>query len=202
MENKKVSAIITTYKRDVDVLKRAINSVLNQTYKNIETIFVNDYPDDKKLEIRIYNYLKSLKLNNLRYVCHDKNYGACKARNTGIKLSKGYYIAFLDDDDEWIEDKIELMVNEFVYNNVGLVYSNYYLCINNKISEVNFKNNNNNIFNELLCENVIGGTSMPLILKECFDNCGLFDEKLLSSQDMICGLEFLKNILLSLLINH
>ena len=102
MQNKPlVSVIIPTYNRGRLILD-SINSVLNQTYKNIELIVVDDCSTDNTEEI-----LKSINDSRIKYVKLEKNSGACIARNKGIELSTGEFIAFNDSDDLWITTKLE-----------------------------------------------------------------------------------------------
>lgn len=96
-----VSVIIPTYKRP-HLLVRAISSVLNQTYKNLEVLVVDDYSQDDTPSV-----VRAIKDPRVRYVRHEVNKGLPAVRNTGIRTVRGEYIAFLDDDDEWREDKIE-----------------------------------------------------------------------------------------------
>lgn len=96
-----VSVIIPTYNRGRLILD-SINSVLNQTYKNIELIVVDDCSTDNTEEI-----LKSINDSRIKYVKLEKNSGACIARNKGIELSTGKFIAFNDSDDLWITTKLE-----------------------------------------------------------------------------------------------
>jgi len=98
-----VTAIIITHNR-IDRLKRAIKSVLAQTYNNIELIIVNDGSKDGTKE-----YLENLiaKKPEIRIIHHDFARGACAARNAGIYAASGTYVAGLDDDDEWLPERIE-----------------------------------------------------------------------------------------------
>lgn len=96
-----VSVIIPTYNRGRLILN-SVTSVLNQTYKNIELIVVDDCSTDNTEEI-----LKSINDSRIKYVKLEKNSGACIARNKGIELSTGKFIAFNDSDDLWITTKLE-----------------------------------------------------------------------------------------------
>ncbi|WP_288911006.1 glycosyltransferase family 2 protein, partial [uncultured Thomasclavelia sp.] len=87
-----VSAIITTHNR-LELLKRAIQSVYNQTYSNIELIVVDDASDDGTKEWAEQQSFKFI------YIPKEKSKGGNYARNLGIKSSHGKYVAFLDDDD-------------------------------------------------------------------------------------------------------
>ena len=96
-----VSVVITTYRR-ASLVPRAIRSVQNQTYKNIEIIVVDDASPDNTEEI-----VRSIADPRIRYLRHEQNKGLPAGRNTGIRAAAGQYIAFLDDDDEWQETKLE-----------------------------------------------------------------------------------------------
>lgn len=169
------------------MLSRAIKSVLNQTYKEIELIVVDDNPKGSKYRKEIQENIKDLLGNKIKYVQHERNMGACKARNTGIKYSKGDYIAFLDDDDEWITNKLEMQIEKMNDPKVGLVYcsSRVIYTNGNKIIGTDLRSfrKSGYVFNELLKENFIGSTSCQLIRKKVIDDCGGFNETLQSSQD-------------------
>ena len=99
-----VSVIIPTYKRAV-LVQRAIDSVRRQTYRNVEILVVDDEsPDDTE------SVVKAIPDTRIKYIRHEKNKGLPAVRNTGIRAAKGELIAFLDDDDEWREDKLEKQI--------------------------------------------------------------------------------------------
>jgi len=106
IEEPLVSVCITTYKRP-QLVKNAIKSVVDQTYRNLEIIIVEDgMPTDNLVAwIRKVYPQKDIKYKNL-----GKNKGLSAARNCGIKYSSGEYITFLDDDDEWDSKRIELQI--------------------------------------------------------------------------------------------
>ncbi|MGL5427016.1 MAG: glycosyltransferase family 2 protein [Cetobacterium sp.] len=112
----KVSVIIPTYKRS-EFLKRAIESVLEQSYKNIEIVVVDDNLNDSsyrlKTEIIMLEYKNNIKII---YLKNSENKGGALSRNEGIKVATGKYITFLDDDDFYFEKKIELQILEFKKN--------------------------------------------------------------------------------------
>lgn len=179
-----VSVVITTYNRKLETLKRAINSVLNQTYKSIQLIVVNACPENIDLEKQIKEYI--LGIDDIEYICLPKNSGACVARNRGLDESKGKYIAFLDDDDEWTLDKIELQIKRFQElknKNIGLVYSSFIEIDKDKEKIIKFSNKEGYILKDILFSNIIGGTSNPLLLKEAVEKVNGFDEDFPSSQD-------------------
>ena len=102
----KVSVIITYYNKKTYILK-TINSILNQTYKNIEIIFVYDDSNQKDLE-----YIKRIlnKFKNKKLIINKKNLGVAKSRNKALKFCKGSYIAFIDSDDIWKKIKLEFQI--------------------------------------------------------------------------------------------
>jgi len=115
--SKLVSIIIPTYKR-TDMLARAIRSVLNQTYKNIEIIVVDDNESNsifrKEVEIIMQSFQGD---SRVKYIQHPYNKNGAAARNTGIKSSTGDYISFLDDDDYYLPEKIKKEVQFLEENN-------------------------------------------------------------------------------------
>jgi len=122
----KVSIIIPVYNVS-EYVERCINSVINQTYTELECIIVDDCsPDDsiKKCENVIAKYNGSI---CFKIIHHDHNRGLSAARNTGIEKATGDYLFFLDSDDEISKDAIELLLNEVHSNsNVEIVVGNTY----------------------------------------------------------------------------
>ncbi|MBU2541424.1 MAG: glycosyltransferase family 2 protein [Candidatus Omnitrophica bacterium] len=115
-----ISVIIITYNRSF-VIKRAIESVLKQTYKDLEIILIDDASSDNTHEI-----ISSITDDRVKLVRHDKNKGVAVSRNTGLKNSKGEFITFLDDDDEWLPEKLQTQLDLFkkLNSDVGLIYTN------------------------------------------------------------------------------
>ena len=104
-----VSVVIATRNRSL-LIREAIDSVLNQTYKNYELLIVDDGSiDDTEMRVKEFNNPR------IRYIFQE-NHGRSYARNTAIEMSKGEYLTFLDDDDLYLTKKIELQV-EFMRNN-------------------------------------------------------------------------------------
>ena len=187
-----ISVIITTYKRNKKYLERSIRSVINQTFKNFELLIVDDNGDNGygNNAREVVNSIKSE--NEIRIISHIKNMGAQEARNTGIKNAKGDYIAFLDDDDEWLERKLELQLQKFLENNdkkLGLVYCGFNKVVtdsNNEKKRVEAflpSIKNEELKDKIYRRNYIGSTSLPLIKRECFNTIGFFDTKLKAKQD-------------------
>ena len=126
----KVSVIIPVYKTS-KYLEEWLNSVINQTYKKLEIIIINDYSKDNSLEIINKYKDKRIKLINLK-----ENSGVAVARNEGIKSSIGDLICFLDSDDYWNLKKIEKQVKFIKKHNYAFIYSDYAYLNNNKKKRV------------------------------------------------------------------
>jgi len=181
---KLISVIIPTYKRP-DLLNKAIESVKKQTYKNVEIIVVDDNEPGSIYREETENKISSHLNKNLIYIKHEKNRGGCAARNTGIKNSRGDYIAFLDDDDIWLPDKLERQLKLFKQNdNLGIVYCHRYSFKENGriYRKKKSKLVKGYVFNEMLIHNYIS-TPVALVKRECFNKVGLFDERFKSRQD-------------------
>ncbi|MCR4663692.1 MAG: glycosyltransferase [Endomicrobiaceae bacterium] len=115
-----ISVIIPTYNR-AHLIKRSVESVLNQTYKNLELIIVDDGSTDNTKEV-----IDSVNDKRIVYV-KQQNKGACVARNNGIDLAKGKYIAFQDSDDTWLLDKLEKQINALKKNDADVVCSKMFV---------------------------------------------------------------------------
>lgn len=181
LEDMTVSVVIPTHNRCA-LLGRAIDSVLKQTYPVKEIIVVSDGSEDETDNI-MDKYCAQY--SNVHYHSYHPGRGGNYARNYGIKISTGKYVAFLDDDDEWHADKIEkqiaLIRND---NEIGIVCT----AINN--IHVSAKTQNRYIPPALydskrliLMKNCIGSTSTVLVERELFNRVGYFDEKLSACQD-------------------
>ncbi|WP_341876737.1 glycosyltransferase family 2 protein [Defluviitalea saccharophila] len=119
-DEKLVSVIIPVYNVESYIFD-TINSVINQTYKNIEIIVVDDGSTDNTGEI-----VKKISENHQRLIYYyQSNQGVSAARNKGIELSKGEYISFLDGDDLWMENKIEKQINEIISSGKKVCYCGY-----------------------------------------------------------------------------
>lgn len=177
--NELVSVIIPSYNREKTII-RAIESVLNQTYNNIEVIVVDDCSSDNTIKIlnKKYSGNTQVKIEKL-----STNSGACVARNRGISLSKGKYIAFLDSDDEFYPFKIEKQMEQLRLLHADLCVSDY-----DRIDQKGRKKSvlvkeytGDELYKELLFCNFI--TTGTLIGKaECF-KVEKFDERLPRYQD-------------------
>ncbi len=179
MRKPRVSVIIPTYNRDA-LLKRAIKSVLNQTYKEFEIIVVDDGSTDKTFDV-----VKKFEDKRIKYIRLKERHGASHARNIGIKLARGKYIAFLDSDDEWLPKKLEKQINVLENSppKVGVVYTGYWIIWDNKKFLGKIPKMRGYIFEDELLEDHISPTSCILLRKICIEKVGGFDEELPARQD-------------------
>lgn len=195
---KLVSVIIPTYSRPVN-LCRAIDSVLNQTYRNVEVIVVDDNgignQFQKETECVLNKYLSR---KNFFYLRHEINRNGSAARNTGVKFSHGEYIAFLDDDDEFLPSKLEIQVKvlERLDNSWGGCYCNINLIGRRKKSICNRKSGN--LTEDLLLGNIRFNTSTLLFRREVYLSLGGFDESFIRHQDWEFMIRFFREYKLCL----
>ena len=130
MENELVSVIMPTYNTG-NILEDSINSILKQTYQNLELVITDDNSDDKVTLDVLKKY--SEKDKRVKVIYLEKNMGAGYARNMSIKNAQGKYISFCDSDDLWIPDKIERQLDYMAQKGCSVTYSSYILCdLNNK----------------------------------------------------------------------
>ncbi len=182
-----VSIIITTYGGNRK-LERAINSVLVQTYIDFEIIVVDDnnpMSDARnKTKLMMQQYEK---LDNLIYVQHEKNMNGAFARNTGVKFSKGCYIAFLDDDDIYMPDRLKKMVEIMETDEmIDGVCCGVALIKENLITGIISQKNEKILTPVMLFENqnIIGTGSNIFIKKDVFWKLKGFDTGFLRFQDI------------------
>ena len=175
-----VTVIIPTHNR-VSLVQKAIASALNQTWKNIEILVINDAStDDTGTE------LKKLQNNNnsIRVIKNNISMGGAEARNQGIKNANGKFIAFLDDDDTWEPTKISKQMFLLESNPDCSVVSCWYY-FRSSIPFIKQVYKPKNIFDErpILNKNSLGGASNYLIKKQYLDDIGGFDPSLKGGQD-------------------
>ena len=116
---KKVSVIIPMFNSEKYIVE-CLNSVINQTYHNLEIIVIDDCSTDNSI-----NLVNSLKDKRINLIKMKKNSGVSKARNKGVNKATGDYICFLDSDDVWNLDKITKQVSFIEQNNYEFIYSSY-----------------------------------------------------------------------------
>ncbi len=168
-----VSVIVPVFNRQ-DYVAETIESIVKQTYKNIEIIIINDgSTDNSEKIIRTFQSQYPDIIN----VINQQNQGQVKARNNGLKIARGEFIAFLDSDDVWLLDKLEKQVCLF-NKKVGLVYSGvqYIDTWGNVIGEEQCDQNiKGAVYEKLIVKNrMTGGT--VIVRNEALKKVGLFDE--------------------------
>ncbi|WP_296382460.1 glycosyltransferase family 2 protein [Winogradskyella sp.] len=115
-------SIITPMYNNEAVIEETINSVINQTYTNWELILVDDASSDNTITLtKKYSNINT----RIKFFEHPKNKGAAEARNLGTKMAQGRYIAFLDADDLWKENKLELQTNILNTNKSDVCFGSY-----------------------------------------------------------------------------
>ncbi len=179
----KVSVIIPTYNRAGYIVK-TLESVFAQTYTDYEVIVVDDGSTDDTEEVLKPYY------DRIIYI-RKENGGQGSARNVGIKLAKGEYVAFLDSDDLWLPEKLEIQV-KFMDDNpeVGLVFSDFVVFYEDdtgcliEMRKVHLQGKELT-FQSLFHRNFIP-TLTVLVRKSCIDDVGLFDE----SRELIVGEDY------------
>lgn len=182
MNNQLVSVVVATYRRD-ETLGRALNSIAKQTYTNIEIILVDDN-DKHEWNSKVDEITKRFKADNqivIRKITNKPNQGSAKSRNIGIENSEGEYVTFLDDDDEYLPEKIErqieLMVSErsdYCLTDLVLYNDNGTLSAVRKHSYLNSTEN----ANLLLChlKYHMTGTDTMMFRRDYLLGIGGFDE--------------------------
>jgi len=183
----KVSIIIPFYNR-VDWVLEAVESAQNQTHKNIEIILIDDgsTEDTEKIQ-RIHD----IRIRYFRQV----NKGVSSARNKGMELATGDYIAFLDSDDFFLPEKLEIQLEHFRNNpEVGLVHSSYFQINENGdiIQEIDTSKMTGNVFPSILYKNQIA-TPTVLVKKEAIIQSQGFNEDVKIGEDTLFWSEIAEN---------
>ncbi len=186
-----VSVILPTYNR-AHLVGRAIQSVLRQTWENLELIIVDDGSTDDTGEV-----VRDFKDERLRYLGYGHNTGAAAARNRGIRASRGRYVAFQDSDDEWMPRKLERQVKAFAEASpaTGVVYTGFWRSRGNRkryhpstlrhlagMIPSDFRRLQGNIHCALQRGNWVT-MQAAMVRRECFDQVGGLDERLSRFQD-------------------
>lgn len=198
MSSKKtiVSIILPTYNR-LKYLQRSIGSVLSQTYQDWELIIWDDGSYDGT-----YDYCQSLRDQRIRYFWHE-NQGVSFARNRAIEKSTGQYLAFLDSDDEWINQKLEIQVSTLrAHQTIDLLFSDFKnINLVQNTTKNNFKDYSEAVrlltkkevetslnlivdgFNESLTRGNYIATDTIILKSDMINKYGPFNESLRNSED-------------------
>lgn len=180
-------SIITPCYNSADFISDTIQSVVNQSYNNWELILIDDNSKDETCAI-IKKF--TAKYNNIQLIKLDKNAGVSNARNLGLAAAKGKYVAFLDSDDIWLNNKLKIQVNFMEKNSLVMCFGSYKRInesgsiISGKITVPKMVN-----YGKLLSHNVIIFSS-SMVLKRALVNISF---KKLGHEDWVFWLDLFKN---------
>jgi len=178
----KVSVIIPTHNR-AEYLRNAIESASKQTFQDLEIIVVDDNSTDHTAEV-----VEGFENRKIKYIRKNVKKGPSAARNTAILESKGKYIAFLDDDDEWVPNKLQEQIKLLDRSKLKIcgVYSNRLVLERATKRLISANPQADKLKGNLLSQLLIGSpihTSTVLLKKRCLDEIGLFDETMSYMED-------------------
>ncbi|MCX6666554.1 MAG: glycosyltransferase family A protein [Euryarchaeota archaeon] len=167
----KISVIIPTYNRE-KLLKETVDSILRQTFQDFELIIVDNFSVDNTENI-VYLFHD----DRIRYYKHQNNGIIAVNRNFGIKKARGEFIAFCDDDDLWLPQKLEKQLLEFERDGkIGLVCTNgFSFNEHGKTESLGKSSSRYFTLNNLLIENTIACSSV-MVKKSVLTDVGIFDE--------------------------
>jgi glycosyltransferase involved in cell wall biosynthesis len=169
-----VSVIIPTLDRP-EFLRAALRSVLSQTVADFEVLVIDDGSVMNLLPV-----LDEFADGRIRYFRHESRRGEAAARNTGIRSARGPYLALLDDDDEWLPEKLRLQLELFSRcpENVGCVYGGHVTIRARDGQELasEVPTRRGDLSSALMEGNIIGPPSTIMLRRECLERVGLFDE--------------------------
>lgn len=175
-----ISVIIPAYNAERTILK-TVHSVQQQTFSDLEIIVVNDGSRDRTLEL-----LQSVEDNRLKIFSYE-NGGLPVARNRGITRATGEFISFIDADDMWTPDKLELQLAALQQNSTaGIAYSwTAYFIDGREESIFPYKPVyfTGNVYDKLLVNNIVGNGSNILVRKQAIESVGKFETSLKSCED-------------------
>jgi len=181
-----VSVVVPSYNR-ATLIVDALDSVYAQSYRPLELVVVDDGSSDNTERV-VAEWIGAHSGNGFdaRYVC-QKNMGGNVARNRGIRETAGEYVAFLDSDDLWSEDKLQLQMRVFdSCSCVGGVYCGlrHVLIESGEVLPVVKRSYpSGQLLSAMLVHDVTAPTSTYIIRREVFDKVGFFDEELQARQD-------------------
>lgn len=180
-----VSIVIPTYKGSDSILK-SINSALNQDYKNIEIIVVDDNGEGTQEQITTEKMIREYINNNkIKYIKHKNNINGSAARNTGVRNARGKYIAFLDDDDLFLPFKIRKQVEVLSKKteDYAICYTSYENVFLDGRRRVITAEKEGNLCYDLLSMKVSVLSSVLVVKRDAWDEVGGFDETFTRDQD-------------------
>lgn len=170
----KVSVIIPTYNR-ADKLNNCLNSVFNQTYKNIEIIVCDDGSTDNTMEI-------VKKFSGVKYIFMENSGGPSKPRNIGIEYATGDVIAFLDSDDQWYPEKLTICT-EAISSGFDFVHHNMNVYREGKLIKAGNIDKKTHTQKSILQYGNPFMTSSVMLKADIVKEVGLFNESLVNMED-------------------
>ena len=176
-----VSVIIPT-KQGKDTLEKTLRSVINQTYNNIEIIVVDDNGIKTENQLETEKIVKKVS-EKILYMPLDKHVNGSYARNKGFSVSSGEYIAFLDDDDFLLKNKIEMQVKMLDSEDAGMCICGSYIINKDKVGYVDRPVIKNRMMIRYLTGQYLFNTSTYLIRRNVVESLKGFDERFERHQD-------------------
>lgn len=181
-----VSIIIPTYK-GADKISSAVDSVLKQTYDNIEVIVVDDNGKGTEHQLLTEKAMEKYADNpKVQYIPHQVNKNGSCARNTGIRASKGEFLGFLDDDDVFLPEKTEKEVELFnsLSDDYGLVYGSFIEHMTETYTRTLEADSTEDFLYRFLCNEIIACSSTVMIRRKVLDTVKEWDESFRRHQDL------------------
>lgn len=180
-----VSVIITTY-GDSSTLSRAVDSVLGQSYKNIELIVVDDNGDEGDYRLSTEEVMRSYKdVDCISYICHSDNLNGSAARNTGIGHATGTYLTFLDNDDLMLRERIANAVDSLEKTKRDAFFCDVLLMAQGRCAMIQSLDKDELTWKDLLINPGCMGTGSNLFLRRsAVASTGLFDVSFRRNQDI------------------
>jgi glycosyltransferase involved in cell wall biosynthesis len=177
----RVSILLPTYNRPL-LLRRAIRTALAQTYRDFELIVIDDGSDAETAQA-----VRSENDGRIVYL-RTEHRGAAAAENAGLAAARGAFVAFLDDDDEWLPDKLRIQIEVFEREppDTGVVYTGRWLLRNGRRAygpPHDILSRDGDIHAELVRRKTFVPLVCAAVRKECFERVGAFDEALPTSND-------------------
>lgn len=177
-----ITAIIPTYKRPQQSL-RALESVLCQTYPCKEVLFIDDASGDETVST-LTHYINKNNLDHVKIIEHSANSGVSAARNTGIRNANCNWLAFLDSDDEWLPEKLNMQKKSLEQSGLLFSHTDEFWKRNNKEVKKKSKHKKHGGFVFADCIKMCFiGPSTSLMHKILFNKIGLFDENMRLCED-------------------
>ncbi len=187
LEQYKISIIMPFYDESISIINRALKSILNQSHKNIEIILINDNPF--KYNKKELNGL--LKEHKIKYIENEQNLGVSFSRNKGIYSASGDYIAFLDSDDEFLENKLETQLKELILTQENFSHTSYIRKCEQE-EKINSGCQNGIIYKQCIY-NCLIATPTVMIKKNFLDKYNIkFNEKIHIGEDTCFWLDILQ----------